>query len=104
MDAANELQRELADLESVEEILAHFCIDYDARVVHASRLHILKRFHDYLAHAGAYDADSAHVCLARAYDDFVRSDALTERVFEVHKRSAGIATVALSAIGGRRTP
>lgn len=102
MNDAVELERTLADLESAEDILQHFCIDFDAQVVHASRLHILKRFHDYLAHSGAHDMAAVRACLARAYDDFVRSDALTERVFAVHKRSAGMATISLSAIGRRR--
>ena len=37
--------------------------------------------------------------LARAYDDFVRSDALTEKVFRVLQRASGITTIPLSAIG-----
>lgn len=102
MADATDLEHMLADLESAEDFLQHFGIEFDAQIVHASRLHILKRFHDYLARAATHDPQVVRACLARAYADFVRSDALTERVFEVHKRSAGIATVSLAAIGGRR--
>jgi hypothetical protein len=40
---------DLADLSSAEEFLDYFAIDFDARVVQVNRLHILQRFHDYLA-------------------------------------------------------
>ena len=102
MSHADDLERLLEGLESVEEFLNHFGIDFDAHIVHASRLHILKRLHDYLAREPVLDESIVRRCLAMAYGDFEQSDALTERVFQVHKRVAGIATVAVSAIGGRR--
>jgi hypothetical protein len=40
---------DLADLSSAEEFLEYFDIDFDVRVVQVNRLHILQRFHDYLA-------------------------------------------------------
>lgn len=97
-----DLAEDLADLESAEDFLDYFGVAYDPGIVHVNRLHILQRFHDYLGkqeqslaptHA-AYRAS-----LARAYDDFVRSDAITERVFKVLKRASGITTIPLSAIG-----
>ena len=92
----------MADLESAEDFLDFFGIDYDPGVVQVNRLHILQRFHQYL---GQYPVtrlpNRAEYCasLARAYDDFVRSDALTEKVFAVLKRASGISTIPLSAIG-----
>ena len=92
----------MADLESAEDFLDFFGVAYDAAVVEVNRLHILQRFHQYL---GKYpqtrlpDHAEYRASLARAYDDFVRSDALTEKVFAVLKRASGITTIPLSAIG-----
>jgi nitrogenase-stabilizing/protective protein len=95
---------ELDDLESAEDFLDFFEVAYDAAVVQVNRLHILQRFHDYLARQKVESGptrEQYRFWLTKAYDDFVRSDAITERVFRVHKRAAGIATVPLSAIGRR---
>lgn len=96
---------DLDELESAEEFLDFFGIAYDVAVVQVNRLHILQRFHDYLARqvaTGAPSREQYRFWLSKAYDDFVRSDAITEKVFRVHKRAAGIATVPLSAIGRSR--
>ena len=95
---------ELAELEGLEDFLAYFSIEYDPVVVQVNRLHILQRFHDYLRGAGnAPEYETWRRLLARAYDDFVHSDALTEGVFSVFKRARGIATIPLSAIGRARS-
>lgn len=91
---------DLADLEGIEDFLAYFGIDYDRSVVQINRLHILQRFHDYLRGAGNEpEYETWKHLLTRAYEDFVRSDALTEGVFSVFKRARGIATIPLTAIG-----
>ena len=98
-------KEELDVLVSAEEFLEYFEIAFDPKVVQVNRLHILQRFHDYLKHrVGGAEAcyEDYHVCLARAYEDFVHSDAVTEKVFRVFKKAAGIATVPLSAIGRAR--
>ncbi len=98
-------KEELDVLVSAEEFLEYFGIAFDPKVVQVNRLHILQRFHDYLKHrVGGAEAcyEDYHVCLARAYEDFVHSDAVTEKVFRVFKKAAGIATVPLSAIGRAR--
>lgn len=108
---------DLEQLETAEAFLERFGIAYDQAVVRRSRLHILQRFHDYLGTAEPPPADDAaaleaavQACLARAYDDFVRSDPLTERVFKVlkeapaqaaAKKAAGRAFVPLESIRGR---
>ena len=92
----------MADLESAEDFLDFFGVAYDAAVVEVNRLHILQRFNRYLANYPATRLPNRaeyRASLARAYDDFVRSDALTEKVFAVLKRASGITTIPLSAIG-----
>lgn len=84
-----EFESELQELSSAEDFLNHFEIDFDPKIVHVNRLHILQRFHDYLekdpgepkgeADCAAYYKDF----LRKAYEDFERSDALTEKVFKV---------------------
>jgi len=83
---------ELEELESAEDFLQYFELDYDASIVHVNRLHILQRFHDYLdkgdSHIPEDEASKRQVykqLLSRAYQDFVQSDAQTEKVFKVFK-------------------
>lgn len=84
------LDEALEDLVSAEDFLDYFGVDYDPSVVHVNRLHILQRFHNYLAKATLSDVEAARrmvytTLLQRAYQDFVQSDALTEKVFKVFK-------------------
>lgn len=88
------LTDELEELSSAEDFLNFFEIEYDQKVVHVNRLHIMQRFHDYLQKAesslpeDASDEAIAEVyknLLTRAYQDFVESDAVTEKVFKVFK-------------------
>jgi len=102
---SSDLDSDMADLESAEDFLDYFKIPFDASIVHVNRLHILQRFHDYLekaALATAPDYDTYRLHLAKAYEDFVRSNAITERVFKVLKRATGITTIPVSAIGRAR--
>lgn len=93
---------ETADCESAEDFLEHFNIPFDRSVVHVNRLHILQRFHDYLGantRPGVTSFAEYQGWLARAYDDFVRSNAQTEKVFSVFQRAAGISKISISSIG-----
>ena len=81
---------DLENLESAEEFLDYFELEYDASIVQVNRLHILQRFHDYLNKGeNVLPEDEAarrevyKQLLTRAYQDFVESDALTEKVFKV---------------------
>lgn len=77
---------ELADLESAEDFLDYFDIAYERPVVHVNRLHILQRFSDYLkGAAGGKTHEFYRASLQRAYDDFVGSNAQTEKVFKVFR-------------------
>jgi nitrogenase-stabilizing/protective protein len=84
-----ELELDLDELSSAEDFLDYFEIDYDPSVVHVNRLHILQRFHDYMAEVSnpPEDEDALRALytdlLKGAYEDFVKSDAVTEKVFKV---------------------
>lgn len=89
------LAEAMEDLVSAEDFLEYFEVPYEASIVQVNRLHILQRFHDYLAkqvpnlppeeeqQRGIY-----RLWLARAYQDFVTSDSLTEKVFAVFQHVA----------------
>lgn len=84
------LQDALEEMASAEEFLDYFGIAYDPAVVHVNRLHILQRFHDYIEAEAAPDGDEPRselyrALLLRAYQDFVTSDARTEKVFRVFR-------------------
>ncbi|MEF8700682.1 MAG: nitrogenase-stabilizing/protective protein NifW [Candidatus Accumulibacter sp. UW26] len=92
---------DLADLSSAEEFLDYFAIDFDARVVQVNRLHILQRFHDYLAkqEAGKVPDYAAYrQWLAQAYADFVTSSAQAEKVFVVFQKAEGSSFLPLSSL------
>jgi nitrogenase-stabilizing/protective protein len=99
---------ETADCESAEDFLEHFGIPFERSVVHVNRLHILQRFHDYLGantQPGVTSFEEYRGWLVRAYEDFVRSNAQTEKVFSVFQRAAGITKISIGAIGrGKPTP
>lgn len=78
---------ELEDLESAEDFLDYFDIAYERSVVHVNRLHILQRFSDYLKQGAATTKtrEFYHEALLRAYNDFVSSNAQTEKVFKVFR-------------------
>lgn len=98
------LDEALEDLVSAEDFLDYFGIEYDASVVHVNRLHILQRFHNYLGKATLPDEETARravyiTALQQAYQDFVKSDALTEKVFKVfHMHEPQTKFVPLSSI------
>ena len=113
--SATTLPVALRDLATAEEYLEFFDLPYDPAVVQVKRLHILQRFHDYLAHAELPEDEGAALVaignlLARAYADFVRSTPLQERVFKVLKDAQnkqlgnGRVFVPLSAIVKRPAP
>lgn len=84
------LDEALEELSSAEDFLDYFGIGYDPAVVHVNRLHILQRYHDYLAKTALPEVEAARrvvyaTLLQQAYSDFVESDALTEKVFKVFR-------------------
>jgi nitrogenase-stabilizing/protective protein len=100
-----DLESDLADLESAEDFLNYFKVVFEPTVVHVNRLHILQRFHDYLGFCPETRRPTRaeyRACLAMAYEDFVKSDAISEKVFKVLKRASGITTIPVSSIGYAR--
>lgn len=98
---AERFEDELAELASAEEFLDYFEIPYDERIVQVNRLHILQRYHDYLAAQEAGKTPEYFAWrrwLLRAYEDFIASSAQQEKVFAVLRKAAGISFVPLSAL------
>ncbi|MEY2893304.1 MAG: hypothetical protein RJA98_3212 [Pseudomonadota bacterium] len=92
----NDLTTRLKALSSANEFLEFFGIPYDESVVNVNRLHILKRFYQYLHQAeGLAGLDEIGMftryreLLAHAYQDFTTSNAVTEKVFKVFQDAAG---------------
>ncbi|MFZ3017672.1 MAG: nitrogenase-stabilizing/protective protein NifW [Gallionella sp.] len=82
------LDEAMEELVSAEDFLNYFGIEFDPAVVQVNRLHILQRYHNYLAKTTLPDVEAARrviyaTLLQQAYQDFVKSDALTEKVFKV---------------------
>jgi len=98
------LDEAMEELVSAEDFLDYFGIKYDVTVVQVNRLHILQRFHNYLGKTTLSEDEAARrtVCttlLQQAYQDFVKSDALTEKVFKVfHMHEPQVKFVPLSSI------
>ena len=99
-------EEELEDLSSAEDFLDYFEVPYDQKTVHVNRLHILQRFHDYLARSRDLLPEGREALravykrlLTQAYQDFVASDALTEKVFKVFHEAQAEAFVPIESIG-----
>jgi nitrogenase-stabilizing/protective protein len=102
MDTRLTLDEALQELVSAEDFLEYFDVPFEATVVHINRLHILQRFHDYLNRYAMdmppEDTERTAIYrkwLAQAYEDFTKSDALTEKVFAVFQ-NVPIATGGMS--------
>ncbi len=94
--ALDTLYQSLSGLSAAEEFFNYFGVAYEPAVVHVNRLHILKRFQQYLRVTpglAELDTPSLHsACqelLTRAYSDFVRSTPAQEKVFKVFQDMDG---------------
>lgn len=98
----------LEELESAEDFLIFFAVDYDPGIVQVNRLHILQRFHNYLTQQQAELPETAEArftfyqqLLNLAYQSFVGSSAQQEKVLKIFNREQpGSGFVSLSSIGG----
>lgn len=74
-----------------EDFFVLLGVEYDPKVVNVARLHILRRMGQYLFSEDFSEADDAKInrlCkefLERAYQDFLKSTPIDERLFKVHK-------------------
>ena len=96
------LAQDLERLDSAEAFFEYFGVGFDTHTLNVNRLHILKRFNQYLGRAGGIDAFAAQHARARcremlaaAYSDFAHSSALEQKVFPVFQRTRGEHRVAL---------
>jgi nitrogenase-stabilizing/protective protein len=92
----NPLLQRIQAFSAAEEFLDFFGIEYQVSVVHVNRLHILKRFNQYLGRTPIPDDmdettawDTCKKLLTQAHDDFVSSTAAQEKVFKVFQEQEG---------------
>lgn len=89
---------------SAEDFFQYLEVPFEPSVVHVNRLHILKRFNQYIAHDGVSGADEAALKasykahLTKAYQDFVKSNAATEKVFKVFQEQDGQKVVGVDSL------
>ncbi len=87
--------QDLGRLSSAEDFFNYLELPFEPQIVQVSRLHILRRMGQYLkgseidgAFEGLADDDIKALCrthLDQAYQDFVASSPIQERLFKVHK-------------------
>jgi len=92
-------------LSSAEDFLQFFGVPFEQSVVNVSRLHILKRFFQYLRQQNlpaSMDELALFTAyreqLTRAYADFVRSTPAQEKVFKVFQDAGGRQHVSLDSL------
>jgi nitrogenase-stabilizing/protective protein len=97
--------QQLKALSSAEDFLQFFGVPFDPSVVNVSRLHILKRFFQYLRQENDLpQSDELQMfttyrkLLARAYGDFVKSTPAQEKVFKVFQDVDGKQHVSLDSL------
>jgi len=82
---------DLRKLSSAEDFFETLGVERDPGVVRVARLHVLKRMGQYIAGAwldGLPEEQVVAACkshLAKAYDDFVASSPIEQRLFEAHQ-------------------
>ena len=99
------LTTRLKALSSAEDFFAFFGVPYDESIVKVNRLHILKRFYQYLHRAQGLDGLNEidmfrryREFLVQAYTDFTTSNAATEKVFKVFQDTDGRQQVSLDSL------
>jgi len=97
--------QQLKALSSAEDFLQYFGVPFDQQVVNVSRLHILKRFFQYIRQENLL-AQTDEVALftlyreqlVKAYADFVKSTPAQEKVFKVFQDVNGRQHVTLDSL------
>lgn len=97
--------QQLKALSSAEDFLQYFGVPFDQQVVNVSRLHILKRFFQYigkenlLAITNEVDLFTQYrEQLVKAYEDFVKSTPAQEKVFKVFQDAGGRQHVSIESL------
>jgi nitrogenase-stabilizing/protective protein len=101
----DDLTQQLKQLSSAEDFLNYFGVPYEQSVVHVSRLHILKRFYQYIRQEPTLPETSEEQLytvyrdlLIKAYSDFVSSTPAQEKVFKVFQEANGDRHVTLQSL------
>ena len=88
--------QQLKALSSSEDFLLFFGLPFEQEVLNVSRLHILKRFFQYIRQANLLSSGNElelytayREQLVKAYADFVKSTPAQEKVFKVFQDTAG---------------
>jgi nitrogenase-stabilizing/protective protein len=101
----SQLLNTMQNFSAAEEFLDFLGVEYSPQVVQVNRLHILKRFQQYLGRdpvpEGLPELEERLAYKARlesAYQDFVTSNSVTEKVFKVFQDKAGVQTVSVNKL------
>ena len=101
----SKLQDTMQKFSAAEEFFEFLGVDYVPAVVQVNRLHILKRFQQYLGRNpipdGLPESQELQIYqdkLQQAYQDFVQSNAVAEKVFKVFQDKAGVQTVSINKL------
>ena len=101
----SDLLKHMSTFSAAEEFLDYFQVPYEQPVINVNRLHIMKRFNQYLRATPGTDVmddDTLRgVCqetLGKAYNDFVNSTAAQEKVFKVFQDTDGKQHVSLDSM------
>src|SRR3990167_6296391 len=101
--------QQLKELSSAEDFLQYFGVPFDQSVVNVNRLHILKRFFQYIRQQNLQaKTDELELFalyreqLVKAYADFVRSTPAQEKVFKVFQDTHGKQHVTLDSLKASR--
>lgn len=100
MTLLDRLQR----LSAAEEFFVALGLDYDPQVLAVNRLHVLKRFSQYMVGeqlAGISDAQAAarlRTLLARAYSDCLASSPQQQKLFKVFRDAEGEQRVSVDSL------
>ncbi len=97
----------ISKFSAAEEFFEFFGIAYEPSVIHVNRLHILKRFNQYLrvtpnleGMSGEEQHPAIRSLLLRAYEDFIRSTPAEEKVFKVFQDTNGTQHVGIDNLRG----
>lgn len=102
---------QLRGLSTAEDFFTVLEVPFDQGIVNVSRLHILKRFQQYMRQDKVADLPeetrkaACAACLKRAHDDFVASTGVEEKVFKVFQdqQPTAPAFVSLDTLKAGRT-
>ena len=99
------LATKLSQLSAAEDFLQFFGVPHDMAVVNVSRLHILKRYYQYIRQETKLPEDNEQALyqcyrglLVKAYEDFVSSTPAQEKVFKVFQDVDGHQHVTLQSL------